>query len=171
MDFLRGIGLQATYEGGANGFIEGVRIDRGTLLVDPACRPSALLHEAGHLAITPLRFRTLMSDNLSAGMRAMFRVIEEMSLEPDHPLMRAAIQCSDPEATAWAWAAGLEIGLPENEIIQDDEYDGDGASIRQSLSMKAYVGINGLAHAGFCVPRKAGVLPMYPRLKFWTQEG
>ncbi|WP_053570338.1 hypothetical protein [Caballeronia cordobensis] len=170
MQFLNEIGLLARYEVGATGFSEGCRIDRGTLVVDPECRISTMLHEAGHLAITPGCFRSLMDGNLYVGQREMLRLIDETGMHPDAPLYRAAIQCSDPEATAWAWSAGVELGLPGEEIIRDDEYDGEGADIRLGLKMCAYIGIHGLARAGFCAIRKRGNHGAWPLLKFWTQE-
>lgn len=74
------------------------------------------------------------------------------------------------EATAWAWAAGVSIGLKPGQIIQDDEYDGDGASIRSRLQANQYAGINGLAHAGMC-KRGAWVPPeaRYPNMTAWLQ--
>ncbi len=84
--------------------------------------------------------------------------------------MRAALQCSDPEATAWAWAAGKHLGIPEDEIILDSEYGNDGAGIRLALSLRSYPGINGLAHAGFCAVRDGvAPLPVFPALAHWTQ--
>jgi hypothetical protein len=53
MQFLNGIGILARYETRATGFSKECRIDHDTLVVDPECRLSTLLHEAGHLAITP----------------------------------------------------------------------------------------------------------------------
>lgn len=67
--------------------------------------------------------------------------------DPDHPLERAAIQCSDPEATGWAQSAGLAIGLVPEIIILDSEYDDSGADVRAMLLASQHVGINGLAHA------------------------
>ncbi|SAK98400.1 hypothetical protein AWB76_07524 [Caballeronia temeraria] len=167
--FLNGIGIPARYEVGATGFSAGCRIEQGTLAVDPQCRISTVLHEAAHLAITPRCFRSLMDGNLYAGQREMLRRIDEQGLHPDSPLYRAVIQCSDPEATAWAWAAGVSLGLPGSEIIRDDEYDGEGADNRLALQMNAYIGIHGLAHAGFCAVRKRGKHDAWPRLNFWTQ--
>lgn len=155
---------------GANGFIPGCRIVSGALHVDAQCAPSAVLHEAGHLAIVPTRFRSLMSDNLAVGMARMFAELDTMDLDPDHALSRAAIQCSDPEATAWAWAAGVAIGLPPAEIIQNAEYDGSGAEIRAMLQAGQYVGINGLAHAGMC--KRGYAVPVdlcYPKMQQWLQ--
>ena len=170
LNHLREIGLEVCITPGATGFVPGVRIEHGTLRVDPACAPSSLLHEAGHLAIVPARFRGRMSDNLAAGMKSMFDELSRMGLDPDHPLERAARQCSDPEATAWAWAAGVAIGLPPEEIIRDAEYDGAGAEIRAMLQASQYYGINGLSHAGMC---KRGFMvaqeQRYPKMQHWLQ--
>lgn len=170
IDYLREVGLEIHEVPGADGFVPGCRIVSGILHVDPGCAPSALLHEAGHLATVPTRFRSLMSDDLAVGMKSMFDELAKLGLDPDHPLVRAAIQCSDPEATAWAWAAGVAIGLAPEDIIQDVEYDGSGADIRAMLQAGQYAGINGLAHAGMC---KRGHWVdeglRYPKMQQWLQ--
>lgn len=170
MRFFSEIGIRARYEAGANGFSKGCRLDRGELVVDHACRISTMLHEAGHLAITPRCFRSLMDGNLYAGQREMLRMVDDAGLHPDEPLFRAVMQCSDPEATAWAWAAGVTLDLPGEEIIRDDEYGGDGEAIRLALQMRAYIGVHGLAHAGFCAIRERNGIAAWPCLNFWTQE-
>jgi|SRR5579859_346840 len=176
-DFVESIGLPIAWHAGAAGFVDHIRIQDGSLLVDERCEASTLLHEAGHLAITPGRFRPLMNDNVSAGINAMMAQIQALDLHPDDPLYRAAIQCSDPEATAWAWAAGAAIGLPPKTVIQDHEYDCTGDAVRFQLmaSLKAttrvtgHPGIHGLAHAGMCALRAGTALPMYPKLVNWLQ--
>jgi hypothetical protein len=168
--FLNGIGIATRYEGGASGFSDGCRIGRGTLAVDPACRISTLLYEAGHLAITPRYFRSWMDGNLFAGQRAMLDAVCDGTHHPDDPLCRAVIQWSDPEATAWAWSAGAALGLPGEEIVRSDEYGGEGDTIRLALEMCAYLGVHGLAHAGFCSIRDRGGVAGWPHLHFWTQD-
>ncbi len=174
IEFLREIGLSVEIRPGASGFVSGVRIVHGGLEVDPQCSLSNLLHEAGHLACTPRQYRPLMDGNLYAGQRAMLEDIASKDLSPDSAEYRAVMQCSDPEATAWAWAAGRHLGLPEEVIIQDDEYNGDGPGMRTMLALNSYVGIHGLAHAGFCCTRsglsKILKLPAYPQLAFWLQN-
>ncbi|WP_321889626.1 hypothetical protein [Paraburkholderia bannensis] len=170
IEFLNGIGIPTCYESGASGFAKGCRIGRGTLAVDPACRISTLLHEAGHLAITPRRYRSWMDGDLYAGQRRMLDAVCNGDLHPDEPLYRAVIQCSDPEATAWAWAAGVALGLPGEEIVRDDEYDGEGGAIRLALQLRAYFGVHGLAHAGFCLIRDRNGVSGWPHLRYWTQE-
>ncbi|MGI0649473.1 hypothetical protein ACRCPS_31135 [Pseudomonas aeruginosa] len=171
MQFLQRIGLTVEVVPGAAGFIEHVEVFEGGLRVDPRAPASGLLHEAGHLAIVPTQFRHYLSGNLSKGMHRICEELDRMVLDPDDPLQRAVLQTGDPEATAWAWAAGKELGIPHELIIQSHEYSGDGPFIRSALAANSYLGINGMTHAGFCV-RKANPyrpLPVYPKLAFWLQ--
>lgn len=144
------------------------------MIVDPAVsRPSGLLHEAGHLACVPAEYRHLFSGDVAKGQQLMLDQLEASGADIDSPLYRAVIQTSDPEATAWAFAAGLAIGLKPQQIILDDEYDGEGWDVRFGLSSRRYLGINGLANAGFCctsarLSAYTG-LPAYPNLRFWLQ--
>jgi len=172
MKFLSAIGLTVAVEPGASGFIHFVAVVCGGLRVDPKAPASGLLHEAGHLAIVPTRFRHHLSGNLDEGMKMIFAELYQMELESDSQLQRAVLQTGDAEATAWAFAAGRAIGLPDELIIQDDEYSGDGGFIRGALATNSYVGINGISHAGFCVPRHNPYrpLPVYPSLAFWLQQ-
>lgn len=172
MQFLALIGVPVTVSPGARGFIEGVSIVDGALHVDPGVRASGLLHEAGHLAIVPTQFRSYLSGNLNSGMKRIVAELDALGLEPDSPLERAILQTGDPEATAWAWAAGKTIGIPDEMIVQDDEYSGEGPFIRVALAANSYVGIHGISHSGFCVPRPNSYrnLPVYPELAFWLQK-
>lgn len=169
---LNEIGIPAHVEAGARGFIEGVRIEGGELYVDPAAPVSGLLHEAGHLACVPKRFRHYVGKDLGPALSRMFDEIKDE--EPESPLYRAMLQCSDPEATAWAYAFGTHLGFSPEEIILDSEYANAGEDVRMGLVARAYVGINGLAAAGFCVASpmvaKFRNQPLYPKLIFWTQE-
>lgn len=170
VDFLRKIGLDVIETPGAQGFVLGIRIVEGKLHIDPSCAPSALLHEAAHISIVPSRFRHYLNGNLQAGIRRMFDDIAAMNLDPQHPIVVAALQCSDHEATAWAYAAGLAAGLKPSEIILDSEYEGSGGEIRSMLQMSAYAGINGIACAGMCLRgRQVDVSRRYPAMTTWLQ--
>lgn len=100
-----------------------------------------------------------MNGNIYVGQREMQKIVNEAGVHPDDPLCRVIIQCSDPEATAWAWAAGTELGLLGEEIVRDDEYGGDGEAIWPALQVHAYIGVHGLAHAGFCAIREPSWYP------------
>jgi len=128
---------------------------------------STLLHEAGHLAIVPADYRSWINDDVEEGIAKIFELSGVQDIHPDHPFSRALIQCSDVEATAWAWAAGKAVGLREKDIIQDHEYGGAGGYVRILLRGKSYLGIHGLVHAGMCLfPDRGG----YPLMQKWIQD-
>ncbi len=170
--FFSEIELGWVWHPGATGFTEHVDIIDGVLQIDPRARPSSVLHEAGHLAIIPGEFRRFAGRNVSKVCRWMLGVVDFS--DPDGPLQRAALQCSDPEATAWAWAAGMHLRLAPEVIIQDDEYDGEGASERLALRLRKHAGIHGLSHAGLCAVRRGPFavtrgVPPFPELLHWLQ--
>jgi hypothetical protein len=175
VDFLREIGLRVDHvDSPVHGFVPGVRVLSVGLEVGPNATIDSLLHEAGHLACTPKPFRSWMNGNLARGQRLMFQALHSAPLEPEDPIIRAALQCSDPEATAWAFAAGRHLGIPDDVIIEDGSYEGDGALVRHMLASNAYAGINGLSHAGLCA---RGLLakyrnqPAFPQMLAWLQDG
>jgi hypothetical protein len=165
---LSDIGIEAVEDGEATGFLKNVAIRRGTIRYRRDADPSNLLHEAGHLACLPPAFRPMADDALSVVYRRMgsaFNSRMEQTGNPDDPLIRAIIQCSDPEATAWAWAFGTRCGVPGDLIILDHEYDGDGDAIRAQLEARRYIGINGLRAAGMLNDVRS-----FPMLDKWMQD-
>lgn len=173
LEFLNSIGIASAIEPGAKGFVPMIRIEAGCLKVDPACPVSSALHEAGHLAIIPSAFRHKAGQDIGVVQKALLESLR-FEKDVDSLAVRAALNCGDAEATAWAWAAGRHLGFPGEDIIASDEYGGDGESIRVMLAMGGYVGIHGLAHGGFCVTREGRLeevfkLPAFPRLVRWLQ--
>lgn len=161
--FLRSIGLDVREVPAAKGFIPYIEIQDGILFYDHNAEASSLLHEAGHLAILTGDARSHCGSDVSSVQRLMFDAYSH--LEPDHPALRVALQSGDCEATAWAWAAGRHLGIPDEDIIQDHEYEGEGDDVRLRLQLNAYFGINGLRATGICHSGKDG----YPRLNYWLQ--
>lgn len=169
--FLSKIGLNVEVVHGAEGFLNGVKIVKGGLHIDPGASVSSLLHEAGHLAIVPQQYRCYLDGNIMEGLSRALTEMEENGQVGDDPLVCKMLQTGDTEATAWAWAAGIALNLPGELVIQDQDYGNEGAGVRLGLSMSSYVGINGMAHAGFCCPRVSlKGLPVYPKLAFWLQR-
>lgn len=172
---LARIGIPVVADPEAAGFLPGVRIEKGGLRVAPGCAVGDVLHEAGHLAIIPRCYRGRADNDVSRVQREMLEDMTQRNEPADSPLYRAVLQTSDPEATAWAYAFGKHLGLADEDIIEDHSYPdetgvGTGAEVRSALAMNYYVGINGLAHAGFCSVRGLGRLPRYPQLAHWTQD-
>jgi len=171
-DFLISIGIKIEIKESTKGFFDHIHIQDGRLIVDKNASINDILHEAGHLAVLPGRFRKYASGNISGVINKMLKEIDFSN--PDAPEARAAIQCGDVEATAWAWAAGMHLTLPPEIIIEDADYDNWGEEMRLSLSRNSFFGINGLAAAGFCVTNNAlSVIsgkPVYPNLAMWLQN-
>lgn len=170
--FLNEIGIPARQVDQVSGFLPNVHISKGELEYTASCDVSDLLHEAGHLATVPAQFRSFLDGDVSKGQNRMLKELQSLETGPDSPLYRAVIQCSDPEATAWGWAAGEHLGIPKELRILDHHFDGDGATQRMALGMGHHYGISGLSHAGFCVTRPALVKhmrrPAYPKLLYWA---
>jgi hypothetical protein len=151
-----------------------VRIHEGGLLVDVArCYPGDVLHEAGHIAIMPGAFRPLANGDLKAVGKAMRKHLEDhpegLATHPEDPVCRALIQVSDPEVTAWQYAAAVAVGLPMQWLFPPGTYGDEGPDILRSLQHSAYVGINGLQAAHWTVIRANPhrKLPVYPQLAHW----
>lgn len=169
LHFLAEIGLSARFEEHATGFLPHVAIRHGALFVAPECPVSNLLHEAGHVAITPKRWRYLMHGDLAWGQALMWDELQKLALHPDDPLSRAVIQAGEQEAIAWSWAAGEYLGIPADSVIGEEVPD--SVALRLALQFRAHPGIHGLQHAGFCATRPGHpTLPPYPQLARWTCE-
>lgn len=168
--FLESIGITCTPKVGATGVLKHVRILDGGLHFDGRVAVEDMLHDAGHLAIIPDRYRRFANVDLTAAVGAMSRDLEAGVCEVDSPLMRAVLQSTDSEATAWAWAAGTHLSLPPKVIISNAAYGGDGAVIRLQLQLGKHLGIHGLWHSDMCARPSQTSLPQYPNLLCWTQK-
>lgn len=154
--FLGEVGIpvrEATIEG--DSFLPGVRVADGGLRFDRARLrwPGDLLHEAGHLAVLPPARRTAMSDDL-----------------PGH---EAVPHAGEMEATAWAWAAIVAIGLDPSVLFHEGGYRGLSPSLVVTFSMGVYPGAQGLAQAGMAAlgadAAARGVAP-YPAMLRWLRD-
>lgn len=162
IEFLRDIGIEVILVDEVEGFLDHIEIVNGTLHITSSAPPSDILHEAGHIAIFPENYRHMVNGNIDECCADIFDQVQD--LHPEHPLIQALLQCSETEATAWAWAAGKHLGMEEPHIITNDAYDNEGESIRLALSMNSYFGINGMAAAGMTTKG------MYPKMLKWTQD-
>ncbi len=135
--------------------LPGIRVVHGTLVYDRATLrwPGDLLHEAGHIAVTPSALRSVLDDAL------------ESSGEAPH--------AGEVEATAWAYAATVHLQLRPDVLFHDGGYRGHAAGLIMSFSCGVYPGAFGLAQAGMTLigvdAQLAGVLP-YPRMTRWLRE-
>src|ERR1700722_2635441 len=114
--FLNEIGLKVVVAAiSERAFLPGIRIERGTMRVDEAklLYPGDLLHEAGHLAVTPSAERAEMCGNVEEGAGGG---VEEMA------------------ATAWSCAAAVRLGLDPSVVFRAAGYRGGAESLLENFS-------------------------------------
>lgn len=144
--FLRGIGI-GVVEGDVpeDSFLPGVRIEGGALVFDRArlTWPGDLLHEAGHIAVTPPSSRASLSEALQP--------------HQEHP------DGGEAEATAWAFAACVKIGLPADVLFHRGGYHGRSDALIATYSLGVYPGSAGLARCGMTD------VGGYPVMRYWLR--
>lgn len=136
------------------GFFKDVLVSNGNITINRIYRITLgnALHEAGHLAIIPQRFRHLPSGNIFCDefRKETHDYLENhrFSHENHHenPICRALLQCDDPTATAWSYAAAIAAGVPSTLPFEDPRsYKGTGIDIHAMLQTGGYLGISSLA--------------------------
>lgn len=136
-------------------FLPGVRIRRGTLVFDGErlCAAGDLLHEAGHIALTPTGHRHELDGDV----------------RPDQHFPHGG----ETEAIAWSFAAAQRIALPLDELFHAAGYAGHAPALAFSYSIGVYAGAAGLAELGLTTvgesARQAGV-PAYPHMLRWLRD-
>lgn len=155
LTFLREIGISAS-EGVVppDSFLPGIRVAHGALVFDRDSLAWAgdLLHEAGHIAVTPASLRPTLDDLLAASS--------------------AVPHAGEAEATAWAYAAIVHLKLPPSVLFHAGGYHGNSAGLITTFSCGVYPGAFGLSEAGMTLignaAQTAGVAP-YPHMSRWLR--
>lgn len=154
--FLCDIGLPVREgELGDSTFLPGVQIEAGVLVFDRhrLTWPGDLLHEAGHIAVTPSAQRPQLPDALDG--------LSELALG------------GEAEATAWAWAACMALALDPAVLFHAGGYHGRSAGLITTFSLGVYPGSPGLVRAGmtaFGEQARALGVPPYPHMIRWLRE-
>ncbi|MBX7183601.1 MAG: hypothetical protein K1Y01_00505 [Vicinamibacteria bacterium] len=154
--FLKSIGVEVT-EGpvAPSALLPGVDIVNGGIVYDPdrLTWPGDLLHEAGHIAVVPAVLRRDLGGKLGEDVMAA--------------------HAGEAEATAWAWAAVVAIGLDPAVLFHEGGYQGRSQGLAFSYSIGSYPGAGGLIANGMALSAsdaaKQGLAP-YPHLVRWLRE-
>ena len=156
-EFLAEIGLETIHRRLAGKtFLSGIFIENGKIFVDESklAFPGDLLHEAGHLAVTPKNLRPYLSDEI------------KLPREFD-------IDAVEVAAIAWSYAAVLHLDLEPRVVFHAGGYKGNSESLLLSFSLGVYIGINTLEAAGMTATganaRQLGVEP-YPQMLKWLRD-
>jgi hypothetical protein len=150
--FLRGIGLpvqHGTLDGTA--FLPGLTLDAGRIIIDETklLYPGDVLHEAGHLAVTPAAERATCGGKLTGGGG------EEMG------------------AIAWSYAAALHIGIDPAIVFHEHGYRSGSDSLLENFREGRFLAVPLLQWMGLtCEEKNAaarGCAP-YPHILRWLRE-
>lgn len=134
---------------GDNTFMPGMKIVDGVLWIDTEklVHPGDLLHEAGHIAITPAEQRPLLGGDVK---KAGHRGGEEMA------------------AIAWSWAALKFIGLAPEVVFHPQGYRGGSQSLIDAFTKSTGFGYPLLRAWLMCEAPEHS--EGYPKMKRWLRH-
>jgi hypothetical protein len=109
--------------------VPGVDIHEGGLIVDEPhlLRQADILHEGGHLAITPRALRRDLYGKIGSSPA------DEMT------------------TIAWCWAAIHHLGIAPEELFHDQVISGNGPTLLENFLAGRYVGVPMLRRLGMTV--------------------
>jgi hypothetical protein len=155
LEFLRSIGLPIIETDLREvTLLPGVAIVSGTLAVDRSrlTWPGDLLHEAGHMAVTPAAQRPSLDGTLTGA--------DEIA------------HAGEVEATAWAYAATISIGLDPHVLFHAGGYYGKSERLAFTYAAGCYPGVAGLVACGMTmagVEASAHGVKPYPHMIRWLR--
>jgi hypothetical protein len=154
--FLTEIGISVREDVVAtDSFLPGLCIRQGSLVYDRETLrwPGDLLHEAGHIATIPASMRAMLSDSLDES--------------PD------VSHAGEVEATAWAYAATVHMGLAASVLFHPEGYDGRSEQLIITYTHGVHPGCFGLSQAGMTLLAadaiSASARP-YPHMTKWLRD-
>jgi len=136
--------------------VPGILIRNGALIVDPEklLYPGDLLHEAGHIAVTPVEERTAVGGDMGKGKDYSAAMGEEIM------------------AICWSYAAAIRLGLPPEFVFHPNGYKGASDWYIEQFTSGSYIGLPGLQWLGLCYDQKnaaAQGVPPYPHMIKWLR--
>lgn len=176
--FIEAIGLRCSPGSvPTDSFLPGVAIIEGGLVYDDEQlgSPGDLLHEAGHLALTPQRVRPLLDGDVGAVIDDILATGLPDHLAPLNEAERSMIERSEPLAIAWSYAAACAAGVDPDCVFWEGGYGTkDGGSpmiLRMQIEQGMFPGVLGLAQLGFCGPPPLFATPgqaaPFPAMRGW----
>jgi hypothetical protein len=143
VDFLATVGVDVRLERiDRPTVLPGLTIDHGALVIDEAALAHVgdVLHEAGHLAITPLADRAALNTNVGDDGG------NEMG------------------ALAWSYAAARHLGIDAAVVFHDQGYRGGARALIENFVAGRYIGVPMLAWRGLTTERD------YPVMRRWLAD-
>jgi hypothetical protein len=149
-DFINEIEVPVDYSPlSTDTFLPGILIHQGRLIIDQEKLkyPGDLLHEAGHIAVTPSAKRGELSGDVH---KCGHGPAEEMA------------------TIAWSWAALMKIGLAAEVLFHPDGYRGGSENYIDAFSNSSGFGHPLLSYWGLCQPEQQP--DGYPIMEKWLRD-
>ncbi|MEO1023176.1 MAG: hypothetical protein AAFW89_11595 [Bacteroidota bacterium] len=154
ISFIEEIGISIRFQDVTDStFLPGIMIDGGTMIIDreKLAFPGDVLHEAGHIALTPAHERHLLAGDLDAGKN------EANSLE------MAAI--------CWSYAAALHLNIDLNLLFHEEGYKGESAWLIKTFEEGNYLGLPLLQWMELCTRQDdTSDTPPFPYMIKWLRD-
>jgi len=153
LNFIKKAGVKVRLESiRTETFFPGMTISNGTLVVDvdQVKHPGDLLHEAGHIAVTPKAVRT------------------ELDSETGSSLFDEG---SEIAAIAWSYAACKYLEIDPHFVFHEEAYNGQGNAIVNNFEQGSYFGVQMLQWHGMTFGAKgANVFQVdpFPHMVNWS---
>ncbi|MNK09043.1 hypothetical protein D3C87_269920 [compost metagenome] len=128
-------------------FLPGLSLSRNTILMDSERLkyPGDLLHEAGHIAVTPEELRPLIGTD---------------EMDPSWPGDGDEIA-----AVLWSYAALKHLGLNPEVVFHPDGYKGQSGWLIEQFGQENYIGLPLLEWMGFCSDK----ITPFPTMLKWLR--
>jgi hypothetical protein len=156
IDFLNRIGIETTFRKiDTTSFLPGLLIENGNIVIDTDALtyPGDILHEAGHIAVSPGETRSTL--NPESIIKSTNRESEEMM------------------AIAWSYAACIYLSLDPYFVFHDHGYKGGGSNIVENFEEKRYIGVPMLQWVGLTADEKRAIklkVSPYPHMIKWMRD-
>lgn len=151
--FLQEIGIDVLYEPIPHKtFLPGLSIRNGALIIDreKLLYPGDILHEAGHLAVMPVKIRETMND-----------VLDNNQVHQGGELM----------AIAWSYACCLHLNIDPHLVFHEHGYKGEGSAIVEIFSNGRYFAVPLLQWCGMTYDNQKAMeknARPYPHMINWV---
>jgi hypothetical protein len=180
-DFVAGLGIgcrPGTVPD--DSFLPGVALAEGALLYDERRlgSPGDLLHEAGHVALVPARFRPLLDDDVDAAIARIAEGAAPPGAAPAEEPERELLGKTEIMAIAWSFAAARASGATLDCLFWPGTYRMPAGqrpdALVQQIEMGLFPGLHWLARFGFCALPPPFGDPAEPRpfpaMKRWLAD-
>ena len=156
VDFLSEIGIKVGFgEVPEGSFLPGIDVVDGGLVVDESRLryPGDLLHEAGHLAVSPAVIRP--------GLQGTIEIKDAIP-----PVVEAA-------AMSWSYAACIHLGLDPQVVFHEAGYHGQSQSLLMNFRLGVVPGLPELETAGMTLSKAEANRqgqPAFPAMIRWLRQ-